>query len=184
MRQQLSKMKKITGEKLRDFILGAQDGIVNVLGLVLGVAAATFNTEIVLVSGIAGLVAESISMGAVAYTSSKAAHDYFKVKKEKKEENVYKNPAGIALFVFLATIFGSIIPVIPFFLMPVKEGIFASVALCGLVLFAIGMIKGKLTTDGWKSGFEMLIIGLVAALAGYFIVLILGNIIKVPIIIP
>ncbi len=65
------------GNNLRNTILGGQDGMVNVLGSVLGVAAATNNTAIVVIAGIAATLAESISMGAVAYTSSKASHEFY-----------------------------------------------------------------------------------------------------------
>ncbi len=170
--------KKITGEKLRDFILGAQDGIVNVLGLVLGVASATFDTKVILISGLAGLFAESISMGAVAFTSTKAAHDYYRKLKQKKEEKLYKNPLKIGMLVFWATILGSIIPIIPFFFFSVKMGVIASVALSGTVLFIIGSVKGKLTIGGYKSGVEMLLVGLFAAIAGYLIGIMLGIAIK------
>lgn len=169
--------KKATGEKLRDFILGIQDGIVNVLGLVLGVAAATLETRVVLIAGLAGLVAESVSMGAVAYTSSKAARDYYKSAKEGKEASIYQNPFRIGLFVFWATVLGSIIPLIPFFLMSVKAGIIASVILCGITLFVVGAVKGKLTVGNWKrTGLEMLAVGMVAAAIGYAVGILLGKI--------
>lgn len=57
---------------LSDIILGGQDGLVNVLGVILGVAAATGDPYIVLVAGLAATFAESVSMGAVAYTSTLA----------------------------------------------------------------------------------------------------------------
>ena len=57
---------------LADFILGSQDGIVNVLGILLGLVAATSDTRIILIAALAALAAESISMGAVAYTSTLA----------------------------------------------------------------------------------------------------------------
>ena len=174
--------KKATGENLRDFILGAQDGIVNVLGLVLGVASATFNTKIVLISGLAGLFAESISMGAVAFTSSKAARDYYKKFKEKKEAALYKNPISIGIFVFFSTVFGSIIPLIPFFFTPVKSGIFLSITISSLVLFAIGAEKARLTIGDWrKSGIEMLLVGILAAISGYAIGILLGYIFGQPV---
>jgi predicted membrane protein (TIGR00267 family) len=175
--------KSATGEKLRDFILGAQDGIVNVLGLVLGVASATFNTKVILISGLAGLFAESISMGAVAFTSSKAAHDYYKRYKAREEAALYRHPLNIGFFVFFATLIGSIVPLIPFFFMQVKSGIITSVILSGAVLFVIGAAKAKLTTGHWKkAGIEMLLVGLVAALAGYVIGIALSKIIGVPVI--
>jgi predicted membrane protein (TIGR00267 family) len=54
------------------FILGFQDGLVNVFGVVMAVAVATLNNSLVLLAGFAATFAESISMGAVAYTSTKA----------------------------------------------------------------------------------------------------------------
>jgi len=55
---------------LSDFILGSQDGLVNVLGILLGLAAAGAGGKIIIVGAVAALAAESISMGAVAYTST------------------------------------------------------------------------------------------------------------------
>ncbi len=43
---------------LSDIILGGQDGLVNVLGVILGVAAATSDQYIVLVAGLAATFAE------------------------------------------------------------------------------------------------------------------------------
>jgi len=78
---------------LSDFILGSQDGLVNVLGVILGVAvaaqaqAASAALRIVLAGGLAATFAESISMGAVAYTSTLARRDHYlsEVEREKQE---------------------------------------------------------------------------------------------------
>jgi VIT1/CCC1 family predicted Fe2+/Mn2+ transporter len=71
---------------LSDIILGGQDGLVNVLGVILGVAAATSDPHLVLVAGLAATFAESVSMGAVAYTSTLADADYYdsELKREKR----------------------------------------------------------------------------------------------------
>ncbi len=61
---------------LSDFILGSQDGLVNVLGILLGLVAASLSpgshvtSQIVIIAGLSALAAESLSMGAVAYTST------------------------------------------------------------------------------------------------------------------
>ena len=52
-----------------DVILGGQDGLVNVLGVILGVAAATSDAHIVLVAGLAATFAESVSMGKAGLTA-------------------------------------------------------------------------------------------------------------------
>ncbi len=53
---------------LRAGVLGANDGIVSVASLVVGVAGATTDTPALLIAGIAGLVGGAISM-ALASTS-------------------------------------------------------------------------------------------------------------------
>jgi predicted membrane protein (TIGR00267 family) len=76
------------GNMLRDAILGGQDGIVNVLGVILGVAAATHETKIVIIAGLAATFAESVSMAAVAYTSTKAEKDFYHSQYEKEKQEV------------------------------------------------------------------------------------------------
>jgi vacuolar iron transporter family protein len=75
------------GRMFRNVILGGQDGVVNVLGIVLGVATATNSTYIVLLAGLAATFAESISMAAVAYTSTRAEIEHYEseVRRELKE---------------------------------------------------------------------------------------------------
>jgi VIT1/CCC1 family predicted Fe2+/Mn2+ transporter len=77
----------------RDFILGWQDGLVNVLGVILGVAAATNDTKIVIIAGMAATFAESISMMAVAYTSFKAEQDFYKSELAHETRDVCETPA-------------------------------------------------------------------------------------------
>src|SRR5450432_4649604 len=54
---------------LRAAVLGANDGIVSIASLVLGVAAAHGTHSSVLVAGVAGLVAGAMSMAAGEYVS-------------------------------------------------------------------------------------------------------------------
>ena len=62
---------------LRDVILGGQDGLVNILGIVLGVIAGGGGKVVLLAAGFAAAITESISMGAVGYTSSVSERDYY-----------------------------------------------------------------------------------------------------------
>lgn len=78
---------------LSDFILGAQDGLVNVLGVILGIAAATNDARIVLVAGLATTFAESISMGAVAYTTTLAEADLYQSEREREYRHIQEIPA-------------------------------------------------------------------------------------------
>jgi vacuolar iron transporter family protein len=77
---------------LSDFILGAQDGLVNVLGVILGIAAATNDARIVLVAGLATTFAESISMGAVAFTTTLADADHYQSELEREYRHIHEIP--------------------------------------------------------------------------------------------
>ena len=84
--------KGLSRSNIRDFILGFQDGLVNTLGLVLGVASAVQSTKIVLISGLVTAFAESVSMAAVAYTSTKAAHEFYESQLEREKKEIKEIP--------------------------------------------------------------------------------------------
>jgi VIT1/CCC1 family predicted Fe2+/Mn2+ transporter len=92
IRRLTSEMQHKKESRLRDFILGWQDGLVNVLGVILGVAAATNDTKVIIIAGLAATFAESISMMAVAYTSFKAELDFYKSERKKEETEVRDIP--------------------------------------------------------------------------------------------
>jgi VIT1/CCC1 family predicted Fe2+/Mn2+ transporter len=77
---------------LSDIILGGQDGLVNVLGVILGVAAATHDPRVVLVAGLAATFAESASMAAVAYTSTLADADYYEAERAREFRHIARVP--------------------------------------------------------------------------------------------
>lgn len=79
---------------LPEIILGFQDGLVNVLGVILGVAAATVSSKIVVVAGLAATFAESISMAAVAYTSTLTEADYYQSEYEREKWEIENYPEG------------------------------------------------------------------------------------------
>ncbi|MBV6396731.1 MAG: hypothetical protein HFACDABA_02331 [Anaerolineales bacterium] len=78
--------------RLSEIILGGQDGLVNVLGVVLGVAAATSEPRIVIAAGLAATFAESVSMGAVAYTSTMAEQDLYQSEREREHRHIHLAP--------------------------------------------------------------------------------------------
>jgi VIT1/CCC1 family predicted Fe2+/Mn2+ transporter len=202
--------------------LGGQDGIVNILGLVLGVAAASGQSRIIIAAALSTTFAESLSMAAVAYTSTLAARDVYRGQVEREEDHiqrfsdiereeirqiyeakgftgkqldeiVHKITADVnrwvevmvaeelkvspvegeeliktALIVGFAAIIGSLIPVAPFFGLPVWVAVWASVALAGASLFIVGAYKATVTVGvWWKSGLQLLGIGLVTAVICY-----------------
>jgi VIT1/CCC1 family predicted Fe2+/Mn2+ transporter len=60
---------------LRAGVLGANDGIVSIAGLVVGVAGATVDRNALLIAGVAGLVAGALSMAGGEYVSVSTQRD-------------------------------------------------------------------------------------------------------------
>jgi VIT1/CCC1 family predicted Fe2+/Mn2+ transporter len=211
---------------LSNFILGSQDGLVNVLGILLGLVAASSGIRLIFVAALAALVAESISMGAVAYTSTLARRKHY-LKEVSREETEMREvpqierdevrgvfqrwgyegeeleratdliaskpkawlefmmsyelglervdesePRRNFLIVLSSSVFGSIIPLVPYFLVgnDVLLGALGSVAVSGVALFVIGYYEARTTVGSiWKSGLQMAAIGLAAGLAGFLV---------------
>lgn len=220
-----------TEYNLPEIILGGQDGIVNVLGIVLGIAAATSRTQIILAAGFAATFAESISMAAVAYTTKLAEADYYKSEHEREKWEIENVPKGekeeirelykkygfrgntleeiiekitsdkkiwlevmmeqelklapveryealpAAFIVGISSFIGSLIPLFPFIFLDIQNAVILSVTLSAVTLFAAGVYKAKLTINKkfFRSGLEMLVIGMVSAFVGFLI----GSLFKV-----
>jgi len=81
-----------TKNSLRDVILGGQDGLVNMLGIALGVVAAGGSNHVLVVTGIAAAITESISMGAVAYTSFGSDRDFYLAERDREQREIASKP--------------------------------------------------------------------------------------------
>ncbi len=77
---------------LRDVILGGQDGLVNILGIILGVIAGGGSTAVLLAARFAAAITESISMGAVGYTSAISERDYYQAEKAREATEIDATP--------------------------------------------------------------------------------------------
>jgi len=77
---------------LRDVILGGQDGLVNMIGIILGVTAAGGSTSVLIVTGVAAAITESISMGAVGYTSTVSERDYYVAEQARERAEIDTEP--------------------------------------------------------------------------------------------
>lgn len=69
---------------LRAGVLGANDGIVSVAGIVIGVAGATSNVKAIATAGVAGLVAGAMSMAGGEYVSVSTQRDTERAVLEKE----------------------------------------------------------------------------------------------------
>src|SRR5437879_5012457 len=81
------------GSWVADAIYGVNDGLGAVFGIVSGVAGATNNQQhYVLISGLAGMLASSLSMGAGAYLAVKSEREVYEAEIAREKAEVEENP--------------------------------------------------------------------------------------------
>ncbi|MEP7204615.1 MAG: VIT family protein [Candidatus Saccharibacteria bacterium] len=78
---------------LRAAVLGANDGIVSVAGIVVGVAGATTSNTVIITAGVAGVVAGALSMAAGEFISVSSQKDSEKALLEKERQELIDYPA-------------------------------------------------------------------------------------------
>ena len=64
--------------RIREIVLGAQDGLIATVGLLTGLAVAHVSSKTIAVGGIAEMAASALSMSAGVYLSSQAENDLFR----------------------------------------------------------------------------------------------------------
>lgn len=96
---------------LRAAVLGANDGIVSVAGLVMGVAGAGGDRSALLLAGVAAIVAGSISMGGGEYISVSAQKDT-ESSAGRRDDLITAKPWAAAWSSATAFTLGALLPLI------------------------------------------------------------------------
>ncbi len=81
------------GGWVADAIYGVNDGLGAVFGIVSGVAGATDNSQhVILIAGLAGMMASSLSMGAGSYLANKSEREIYEAEIAREKAEVEENP--------------------------------------------------------------------------------------------
>jgi len=96
--EQLSRIegrhKTVGGNALRAAVLGANDGLVSNLSLVMGVAGATSGRSEILLAGSAGLLAGALSMALGEWISVKSSQELYERQMALEMDEIIANPEG------------------------------------------------------------------------------------------
>lgn len=88
--------RAVGGNALRAAVLGANDGLVSNTSLVMGVAGAAFSASAVLLSGLAGLLAGSISMALGEWLSVQSSRELHQAQIASEQEEILTMPEAEA----------------------------------------------------------------------------------------
>lgn len=153
-----------------DAVYGANDGIITTFAVVSGAAGAGISSGVIIVLGLANLIADGISMGLSNYLSLRSLAEYRQKQREIIEKNEpEKNISRHGFATSLSFIFCGSLPLIPYIFGISSVLQFpVSVAATAVSLFAVGSLRNVVTSSGWfRSGAEMLFVGGLAASVAY-----------------
>lgn len=150
-----------------DLVFGANDGIVTTFAVVSGVTGAELNPRVIIILGLANLLADGLAMGAGNYLGMRSEQEYQKIVNGAVREG-RMHAVGHGAAIFLAFVLAGSVPLLPFVLLPTAEVFLLSCVATGATLFAVGSLRTFVTRARWfVSGLEMLLIGSLAAAAAY-----------------
>jgi len=154
---------------LRNFVFGAEDGLVSTVGLLSGVSFAGLAPREVILSGVILIMVEAISMAAGVYISE----DSEKELDPNEKENVISDT--IVMFFSYALI--GLIPLLPYIaLNDTRTAFYWSIAASLVALFCVGLFKGFFVhSHPLKGALKITAIGAVVIAVAVFI----GTLIKI-----
>lgn len=158
---------------------GMMDGMLSTLGVVIGAQGAS--PEVIIAAGISGGLANSLSNIFAASTAYKAelmvALNKIKdamLRRDIQETELYENGKHEvhkrSIADGAATVFGALVPVVPYFFFSPKLSIYIAVFLCAMLGLVNGMVIGKLSRRSIiKSGTKMAVMAIVVGVISSFI---------------
>jgi VIT1/CCC1 family predicted Fe2+/Mn2+ transporter len=151
------------GHYLPDLVFGANDGIITTFAVVSGVVGASLANRVVVILGLANLVADGISMGASNYLARRSTAEIELVERREAGRHGLATTAGFVV--------AGVLPLAAY-LLPFSDGsrFPLSVGIAVAALFAVGAARTFVTRRGFfRSGLEMLFVGAAAGAVAYVI---------------
>ena len=86
------KLHQAGGKYLRDLVYGANDGIITTFAVISGAAGAALSPGVVIILGLANLLADGISMGLSNFLSLRSERDFHKMERAREDMEIEKFP--------------------------------------------------------------------------------------------
>lgn len=146
-----------------DIVYGANDGIITTFAVVSAAAGAGFSAPIILILGIANLVADGFSMGASKYLSLKSEQSV------DKSGSAKRSPLNDGFATFVSFVIVGALPLIPFLIPAAAQNAFTiSAVATAATFFVVGAARSLvIKKNPFLAGLEMLLVGGAAAAIAY-----------------
>ena len=152
---------------IRELIYGANDGLITTFAVVAGVAGGGLSAKVVLIGGVANLLADGLSMGVGSYLSIRA-HESVRASQSLPEEE--SDPGRHGLATFIAFVGAGALPLVPYAVrLDGTAALAASMAMTFVAMFSVGAMRALVgSSRWWTAGLEMLGLSAVVALVAFY----------------
>ncbi|MFZ2886422.1 MAG: VIT1/CCC1 transporter family protein [Minisyncoccia bacterium] len=156
-------LRKFLRYYIGDIVYGANDGIVTTFAVVAAAAGAGMSSTVIIILGIANLIADGFSMGASKYLSLKSEQSVDKAGSSKRD------PFADGFATFVSFVIVGTLPLIPFIVPAAAQNAFAISAIATAVtFFLVGAARSLvIRKHPALAGLEMLLVGGAAAAIAY-----------------
>jgi predicted membrane protein (TIGR00267 family) len=163
-------------ERGRYIILGTIDGILAVLGIIIGLSSTTLHPGIIVKAALGGGIALCLTNGIGSYLAETAV-EYGKLseveqallqdlKDTRIEKLTRRNIIIDSILHGSSSFVGSLIPILPFVFIPDGIAIYASVGMALAALVVLGLFSGKISGQSYlKSIIRMVCLGAIVVIA-------------------
>ncbi len=171
-----SQITDISSVSRRYFVIGYFDGVLTIMGLVVGAhLSGGVSKDIVISAGFATALALAISSGFGAY-EAEMIEQSIKIKEIEMSmlhevkgviEKAHRFAIYLSSFVHaIAPLIGAIIPITPYIFLPVDLAFYDSLAIGFISLFAVGFSFGRISkTNVILSGLKFVLAGVATLIA-------------------
>ena len=152
---------------MRDFVLSANDGIITTFAVVAGAQGANLAPRVVIIIGVANLVADAISMASGSYLSQESEDQIKDLNKSFIKH--HSNLLWHAFITFLSFVIAGVIPLLPF-IFESENAFYFSIAMVVISLMGLGFARSIAIKKGYvRSILETSIVGSLAAFLAFYV---------------
>jgi VIT1/CCC1 family predicted Fe2+/Mn2+ transporter len=172
-------MKKNIRKYLPEFVYGSVDGVVTTVAIITGAIGAGLSSSIILILGLANVLADAWSMGSSEYLSSISESQL----NGENHHDQKKTPTKKAVVTFVSFVAVGLLPIIPFFFslyFPYFIGIdiYVSMIAAFIAFVLIGYIGARVANvSRIKNIIRTVIVGTIAALISFAVGYLLRNLV-------
>lgn len=150
---------------VREIVYGANDGLITTFAVVTGVAGGGLSSSVILICGVANLLADGLSMAVGNYLSIRSHESVLAAQGLAEEE---AQPARHGAATFLAFVAAGAVPLAPYVAGVESAALGWSTALTLGSMFCVGALRSVISTIHWlRGGLEMLVLGGIVAAVAY-----------------